>query len=529
MNKKNEQNKNNRKVYISKEGTKTYMRSTNNKVIGGIILVTILLVAVGYAAISNIGLNIDGTAKSEANQSNFVVEMIGTPTTSGEGTTVATINENKRTEGTMTVSGLTAKGETAIATYTVKNKSQDISADLKAEATSTNEEYFEVICELDKTTLKAQEETTMIVKVKLLKTPIDETKENLSTEIGVNIEAEPKQPGEETNGGSTTVSSNTKTTNPYLPDEFTKVEGTSLKNGYTIQDSNGNQYVWIEVPMTEEVYKTAGLDITEFTEDEYSVIETDLHTYTKDYRRSGWEDKYYSDATTGLTTDKYTELKQNMLKSVYQNGGFYVGKYETGIEDSPKISGSSTTAPTEIPVIKQNAYPYNNVTCSQAQTLASNMKSGNYTSSLMFGVQWDLVLKYLETKGTAQADLKTNSTNWGNYSNSLWNITNENSKYAIYTNSKLGDWTNGAYGKKDSNKSVLLSTGASETFCKHGIYDLAGNVWEWTLEYASSLSNPCALRGGYYDNFGSYVPATIRSNLNTTNFRNNIGFRVVLY
>jgi len=28
----------------------------------------------------------------------------------------------------------------------------------------------------------------------------------------------------------------------------------------------------------------------------------------------------------------------------------------------------------------------------------------------MFGVQWDLVLKYLETKGTAQADLKTDST-----------------------------------------------------------------------------------------------------------------------
>ena len=64
-----------------------------------------------------------------------------------------------------------------------------------------------------------------------------------------------------------------------------------------------------------------------------------------------------------------------MLKSVYQNGGFYVGKYETGIEDAPKTSGSSSTAPTEKPVIKQNAYPYNYVTCSQAQSLASNMES----------------------------------------------------------------------------------------------------------------------------------------------------------
>ena len=91
----------------------------------------------------------------------------------------------------------------------------------------------------------------------------------------------------------------------------------------------------------------------------------------------------------------------------------------------------------------------------------------------MFGVQWDLVLKYLETKGTAQADLKTNSTSWGNYSNNLWNITNENSKYK-----NRSGWTSGAYGAKGSSKSILLSTGASDTFSKQGIYDLAGNVWE---------------------------------------------------
>ena len=83
-----------------------------------------------------------------------------------------------------------------------------------------------------------------------------------------------------------------------------------------------------------------------------------------------------------------------------------------------------------IPVIKQNAYPYNKVTCSQAQTLASKMESGNYTSSLMFGVQWDLVLKYLETKQAASQDeLNRNSTYWGNYCNNNWTISNENSKY----------------------------------------------------------------------------------------------------
>ena len=509
------------------------MRRANNKIVGGVVLLAIILVAVGYAAITNVTLNINGTAKSGASQSNFVVEFIGTPTTGGKGTTTATINASKKTEGTVEVSGLTAKGDIATATYTVKNQSQDLSADLTAEATSSNEKYFETICTVEKTTLKAQEETTLTLTIKLLKTPIDETKEDLTSDIGVSITAEPKQPGEEANAGSTTVSSKKPPiTKPYLPDGFTNVEGTTLANGLTIQDSKGNQYVWVEVPMTNKVYTTAGLNITEFTTDEYTKIETDLHTYTNDYRESGWEDIYYSDKTTGLTSEQYTALKQKMLKSVYQNGGFYVGKYETGIENAPKTSGSSSTAPTETPVIKQNAYPYNNVTCSQAQALASGMvKSENYTSSLMFGVQWDLVLKYLETKGTAQADLKTNSTNWGNYSNNLWNITNANSKYAILDTDtyELGNWTSGAYGKKDSENAILLSTGASDTFSKQGIYDLAGNVWEWTLEYTSDYSYPCAYRGGGYSNYGGYDPAVGRYINGTTDYLVNFGFRGALY
>ena len=502
------------------------MRRANNKIIGVIVLLAIVLVAVGYAAITNVTLNIDGTAKSEANPDNFKVELIGEPQTSGDGTTTATINTADKTQGTMNVSGLNAKGQTAIATYTVKNQSTDLSADLTAKATSTNDEYFEVQCSLDKTTLKAQEETKMTVKVKLLKTPIDETKENLLTEIGVNIDAEPKQPGEENNGGSITVV-NKKTTNPYLPEGFTKVGGTSLSNGYTIQDSKGNQYVWVEVPMTDEVYPTAGLNIKNFTTEEYTEIEEDLHAYTSDYRNgTSFKDEYYSEEATGLTSGEYIALKQKMLKSVYQNGGFYIGKYETGIEDAPRTSGSPSIAPTEIPIIKQNAYPYNYVTCSQAQTLANSMESGNYTSSLMFGVQWDLVLKYLETKGTAQADLKTDSTSWGNYSNNLWNITNTDSKYAP----NGSGWISGAYGKKTSNSNILLSTGASDTFSKQGIYDFGGNVWEATLEYATSYSEyPCAIRGGYYNDGGDYYSATYRYSISTILYNDNVGFRVSLF
>ena len=237
------------------------MRRTNAKIVGGVLVLAIILVAVAYAAITSTQLNINGTGNATTNQSNFKVEFIGTPTTGGKGTTTATIDSSVKTNGTVTVNGLTAKGDEATATYTVKNQSADLSADLSAKATSSNEEYFEVLCTLEKTTLKAQEETTLKVTVRLLKTPIDETKENLKTEIGVNVTAEPKQPGEEggtTGGGSETVSNR----NPYLPKGFRKVSGTTLDNGYTIQDSQGNQYVWVEVPKTKEVYPTAGLKIT---------------------------------------------------------------------------------------------------------------------------------------------------------------------------------------------------------------------------------------------------------------------------
>ena len=217
-----------------------------------------------------------------------------------------------------------------------------------------------------------------------------------------------------------------------------------------------------------------------------------------------------------------------MLSSVYTNGGFWISRYEIGdatatASNTTRTSSSGTTG---IAVSQADQIPYNYVTCSQAQTLASNMESGNYTSSLMFGVQWELVLKYLETKGTAQADLKTNSTSWGNYNNNLWNITNENSKY--YTNSQ---WTSGAYGAKGSSKSILLSTGASDTFSKQGIYDLAGNVFEWTLEYSSNSSIPCVYREGGCGDYGSDNPAAYRDSYPTTNFNftYNVGFRASLF
>ena len=354
---------------------------------------------------------------------------------------------------------------------------------------------------------------------------------------------------DESNGGSggnggLPPEDSTSYTTPYLPTGFSKVSGTSLSTGLVIQDSTGNQYVWVEVPKTAEVYPTAGLAITNFTDDECTVIENDLHTYTSVYRNNtSYTDTWHADNDSNTSTNNntnwlsetsYNVAKKNMLKSVYQNGGFYVGRYETGIE--VEASGASATnrksnpvitqIPTEIPVIKANAYPYNWVTRTQAQSLAKNMEHGNKTSSLMFGVQWDLVLKYLETKNAAtQLELNTNSTKIGNYIINYWDITNTSAKYST----DYGvSWLTCPY-KKNSVKAILLTTGADTSFEKMNIYDIAGNAWEWTLEYTSDPSKPCALRGGFYNNDGSTTPASCRNSDMTTSNYAGPGFRVSLY
>ena len=63
------------------------------------------------------------------------------------------------------------------------------------------------------------------------------------------------------------------------------------------------------------------------------------------------------------------------------------------------------------------------------------------------------------------------------------------------------------------------------------IYDLAGNTWEWTLEYAYS-SLPCTYRGGSYGApSGGTKNVSGRSQGSTTAMSDygNIGFRVTLY
>ena len=195
--------------------------------------------------------------------------------------------------------------------------------------------------------------------------------------------------------------------------QVSKVEGeNSIDEGLVIKRATtDDRYVFIEVP--KEVYTTAK------SSSDYSNIEKDLQEYTKEYKEGyeSSEDTWYDGC--GLSEKEYNELKNRMLKSVYENEGFWISQYEIGSEEH--VTAEDNGART--PVSKEGMYVYNYVSCETAQHLASNMDTGEKESSLMFGIQWDLVCKFIEEKGgKTQDEIKVDSTSWGNYNNATFNV-----------------------------------------------------------------------------------------------------------
>ena len=351
---------------------------------------------------------------------------------------------------------------------------------------------------------------------------------------------------------------NTEETVPYLPSsDFHYDTSTSVDTGLVIADSNGNEYVWVVVPKS--LYNNTNYNLNNekkpSSSTDYVNIEHCLQQYTAIYRNgTSYSDIYAADtANVGWFEDEteYNNLKNSMLKSVYENGGFYVGRYEAGIienrtsESATNSDGKYTIEGMPVPVTKADAYPYTYVTRTQAQNLASNVNSGTKTSSLMFGVQWDLVLAFMHNKGNiADSTLTSNSTTIGNYCNSTFQLS-QTGQYAVCSNYSLSstwnqstkpttnfvDSSRNKIAQSSDGNGILVTTGTSETNKVMNIYDIAGNVWEWTLELTSypGTNRPCARRGGGFYDTGSSLPAAYRSDGGTVGSVGIIGFRVSLF
>ena len=342
--------------------------------------------------------------------------------------------------------------------------------------------------------------------------------------------------------GTTTGEQNPTEKTPLENAEAAKPAGatitvTDASQGIVMVDSKKNEWVWVEVPISVTAGKTTDSD-----------IETALKGYATDYREGSakqgcsWTDEWYDGC--GMTETEYNTAKSKMLQSIKTNGGFWISRYEAGIKgsdtDTTKARTESSSRITDetistLPeaVSQVNMIPYNYVYCSEAQALAKKMSTDtSKTSSLLFGIQWDLVCKFLQEKGgLSVTEIKggndtTGSTNWGNYSNS--SLILARGKYNTNPGSEDSQWLDITAGAKSGT--MLLTTGALEQTNKMNIYDFAGNEYEWTLEHATSNTGyPCARRGGCYFNFGSYFPASYRYDDSTTLSNNNIGFRSALY
>ena len=347
----------------------------------------------------------------------------------------------------------------------------------------------------------------------------------------------------------------TAETAPYFPDNtFTKKEGT-IDTGLVIKDASGNEYVWVVVPKSlyNNIKYNSNNAKKPSSSTDYANIEYCLQQYTATYRdNTDFSDVYYADdKNVGWFADAtaYNNLKNSMLKSVYENGGFYIGRYEAGIgtnrtsKSATNSDGKYTIEGMPTPVSKADAYPYTWVTRTQAQNLASKVNSGTKTSSLMFGVQWDLMLAFMskDTAKITSTDILTkNSKTIGNYLNSTFDLNRGKYKLENQWNNfdkalgsiVVSNETTGKMKKTEQSSfsnGILLTTGGTEQSKIMNIYDVAGNVVEWTLEKSSNDSNPCAHRGGGSNSDGSGNPAAYRNGNGTTSANSSIGFRLSLW
>lgn len=165
-----------------------------------------------------------------------------------------------------------------------------------------------------------------------------------------------------------------------------------------------------------------------------------------------------------INKEMVTSLEET-IESIEKYGGFYIGRYETG--------GLSTTAK----VVKENEdlgmqtwYKMYNQ-CKKLNGTNSNVKTG-----MIYGCMWDYTLEWLiETGSKTYSEIGKDSQGWGNY---MYNI--------------------------DGTRGYKKPSGYSESWKANNIYDMAGNVYDWTLE-ASHHYFRMARGNSYYSNNFPYA------------------------
>lgn len=253
--------------------------------------------------------------------------------------------------------------------------------------------------------------------------------------------------------------------NPPIPEGWEHVEG-EWNNGFVIQDFKGNQFVWVPVGFLDA---NGTLDGTNFFEK---------------FGRRNYQDDKFSD---GEFNEELEEELRKQWESVQKYGGFYISRYN--------ISRSKTCEAKSV----KGAMPWRNINWFDAMEAAKTFGDGvSVKSHLPYGAEYDSVLEwFIKSKARTTDEIASDSTQWGNF----WNT-------------------------KDSPREVV-KTGRCKEWSTNGIYDLAGNVDEWTQEKKESSCR--VVRGGIYYYDGSDFPVAYRIYFNPNYIYFFTGFRATLF
>ena len=191
-----------------------------------------------------------------------------------------------------------------------------------------------------------------------------------------------------------------------------------------------------------------------------------------------------------------------MLASVEKYGGFYIGRYETGNinQDTPIIQKGNTNIHSQT---WYNMYK-------RCKTLKG--KNTNVETGIAWGNQFDRTLAWLvETGNKTKQEITDDSTSWGNYTNATFEYINSSGNTAT----------------KNKDSSTRIPTGSAEYTKANNIYDLSGNVRDWTMEACGTYSR--VLRSGSYYSAGANSPAGSRYGNSPASSGNGSGCRSALY
>ena len=307
-----------------------------------------------------------------------------------------------------------------------------------------------------------------------------------------------------TGSGNNFVTKNTEVTYPggnvWIPEGFriSKDSASTVQNGVVIEDKDGNQFVWVPVATLADYKRTA------YSQD-VATEETDTATNSIKIKISSPDSDYFKEA-----------LPEDEKTSVERYKGFYIGRYEAGDKESTgttKATFRTSSSDTSNSVtIKADQVPYNYVTRTQAVSLAEGFatKQGyKAKTKLVSSYAWDTTIAFIEKTVNNYGS----SSSQGNYSNTSFT-------YKDITDESKPEKT------KAENSSLLVATGQTTPVCN--IYDMGGNVFEWTTESYSHTGHPYAIRGGYYDYGFANGPAGIRGS-NSDVAGVSRGFRLTLF